>query len=258
MTRLEKIIGAAFAMLAMANATAYEFENAVPLKIETLANGAALSDISIQLNGKQVEIHAAIQNESLKPAKMGFIAYTPFSRQLGEGEENGDKRFSDLRASLDDHPAKLKAWRRRSSPGFDLLTYSWAAAIPPSSTGKLAIRYQALPQFSLEQVSGERFARLVRQHCGDSAAIAGQLKAIDPAIEYVLMERYLIPVSFIDRLAVQLKVLQPDTNWIGAHPRLSLVCGLAEKNEEAFPRSGVIEDADADLSILIVSQLASP
>jgi hypothetical protein len=253
-----KLIAAALAMLATANAAAYEFESAVPLKLETLADTPRLSDISIRLDGKKVSLAATIRNESASTARKGFVAYTPFSRQLGEGEENSDKRFSDLRVSLDGRPTRLKARHLRDFPGLARVTYSWVSAIPPASTARLAIQYQALPQFSLEQVSSERYSRLVQQHCGDSASVTAQLKASAPAIEYVLMERYSIPASFIDRESVKLQVNQPGTNWAGAHPRLSLVCGYTSKATEALSKSGTIEDADADLSILIISRLASP
>lgn len=164
--------------------------------------------------------------------------------------------------------AKLKKVPRQfgialedSSDWQGMVSYAWSGNLPASSAGSLKIRYQALPQFGRAAISDQRFARLVRQHCGDVGQAVAQIRRLDPHLaesgDYVLFERYVIPLpSGGDGSDVRLKVAQPTKNWMGGHPMLTLVCGLAAPYSDTSSVSGVIGQADSALSILIISTMA--
>lgn len=290
----------ALIVLFINSAQAYEYESAVPLTIDAKQDTLGAGEASIRLDGNKVEVGVSFNNESDSSIKNGFYAYTPFFTQLGEGEENADKSFSDLKVSLNGKPVKLVTERRGFFLGSDItkalvkagldplpdgdanyekikkipdqsgfkfrdgrdwqgfVSYAWSATIGAKSRDSMAISYKALPQFSLENISGERFSQIVQQHCGDTKLIVSQIKKIDPAIEDVLVEKYQLPVKFINRQKIHLTVSQPATDSLGGHPVISLVCGLERQENSLLSASGVIEDLDGTLSILIISKLARP
>ncbi|KVC84417.1 hypothetical protein WM03_14960 [Burkholderia ubonensis] len=136
------------------------------------------------------------------------------------------------------------------------VSYSWVVPASPDSTGVMTIRYQALPQFSLEEVTSARFARLVEQHCGDAARVTQRLRAMETGSGQILVQRYVVPVSFMNRSPVKVSLSQPSPDWMGGQPLLSLVCGLTSRDGAALPATGTIDDADAALSILVISRPA--
>ncbi|KVD31948.1 hypothetical protein WM28_17175 [Burkholderia ubonensis] len=136
------------------------------------------------------------------------------------------------------------------------VSYSWVVPASPDSTGVMTIRYQALPQFSLEEVTSARFARLVEQHCGDAARVMQRLHAMETGSGQILVQRYVVPVSFMNRSPVKVSLSQPSPDWMGGQPLLSLVCGLTSRDGAALPATGTIDDADAALSILVISRPA--
>ncbi|WP_155637931.1 hypothetical protein [Burkholderia cepacia] len=136
------------------------------------------------------------------------------------------------------------------------VSYSWVIPVPAHSTGVLTIRYQALPQFSLDEVTSARFARLVEQHCGDVAQVTQRLYAMDAGSGQILVQRYVVPVSFINRAPVKVSLSQPSSDWMGGRPLLSLTCGLTPRDGASLPATGRIDDSDANLSILVISSPA--
>lgn len=149
----------------------------------------------------------------------------------------------------------------RLSDGQDwqgFVSYSWTATVAPTATRTLNVRYKALPQFSLEDIASPRFSRLVQQHCGNNERIVRQINQAAPGTTSVVIQRYVIPVSYIDRSAFHLSVAQPAKNVLGAHPILALVCGLPDNQAATLPVSGTIQDIDSPLSILVISTPAKP
>ena len=164
----------------------------------------------------------------------------------------------------DDDPARLAhipaQFGLAVSDGRDwegLVTYSWIATVKPSAKSTVSMAYQALPQFGLEDLASERFSRLIEAHCGDAKLLAHRIAKASSGATAVLMERFLIPVSFVNRASIRLDVSQPKTNSMGAHPIAAFACGLPSESEGRLPVSAAIADADNELSVLVVSELAT-
>ncbi|PCE34025.1 hypothetical protein BZL54_02430 [Burkholderia ubonensis subsp. mesacidophila] len=285
-------------MMAATGASAFEFEDAVPLTIGAMQRNVRPSDIDVSLDRKTVTVSARLRNETHAWATSGYYAYTPLFHRLGAGEEHDDKRFADLTVAFDGKAVPLVTERRAFFLGKDMtgdvraagldtlpseasdpaklarikpqlgmklddgrdwegfVSYSWVIPTPPDSTGALTIRYQALPQFSLEEVTSARFARLVEQHCGDVARVTQRLRAMEAGAGQILVQRYVVPVSFMNRTPVKVSLSQPSPDWMGGQPLISLVCGLTARDGAALPATGMIDDPDAALSILVISRPA--
>jgi Domain of unknown function (DUF4424) len=287
------------AMTLSLGANGYEFESAVPLTIDSKLDNQEISNISVHLNDNKVSISADIDNNLNFPFTDGFFAYTPIFKQLGDGEENYDKSFSDFNVSIDAKPVRLSVNHRAFFLGKDitaeliaagidplpsqdndpekitkvppqfgitlkdgrdwegLVTFSWITTVNPASKAKIEIRYRAIPQFGVENIAEQRFSQLIREHCGDSERIIKQIIGAKPSAKTVLLERYAVPVLFINRKALTLTVSQAKTSPLGGHPLLALACGLTAGEGLRLPASGELKDVDGDLSILIVSLPAS-
>lgn len=137
-----------------------------------------------------------------------------------------------------------------------LASYSWTITLPPAATAVMAVRYKALPQFGLEGVTSARLARLIEQHCGDAERVIQKLRAGRPEKGQVLVQRYVLPISFIDRTAVKVNISQPNIDWMGGHPVIALLCDLTPSDGASFPIAGTINDSDPQLSILVISDTA--
>jgi hypothetical protein len=147
----------------------------------------------------------------------------------------------------------------RSSDGRDwegFASYSWLVPIKPATSADMEIRYRALPQFSLENIDSLRLRRLVQQHCGDAERVTPKLRAMSSGADQLLVQRYSVPIAFIDRSAVRVSIAQPDPDWMGARPLVALMCGLTQGDGTSFPITGVVDDSDAELSILVISSPA--
>jgi hypothetical protein len=134
------------------------------------------------------------------------------------------------------------------------VSYSWAPVFAPVSSSTMEISYFALPQFSLEKVGGDQFAQLISQHCGDAESLTQSVKLRHPNVDYVLIERYDIPISFVGQKTALVEVSQPSTNWAGVHPFASFACGLQRARVPQTSISGKIDSSpNGTLSVLIVS-----
>lgn len=172
-------------------------------------------------------------------------------------------RRAGLEPLPDENADSSKIRQLSREVGFDLqnglawqgfVSYSWTPVFGPASSNAIKISYTALPQFSLEKVGGEQFTQFISQHCGNAESLGQLIKSSHPDADYVLMERYDLPVPFIDSKAVLVKVSQPATNWAGVHPLASLACGLEADNTQLTSISGHITVAPRrDLSILVIS-----
>ena len=138
-----------------------------------------------------------------------------------------------------------------------LVTYSWIATVKPSTKSTMSLTYQALPQFGLEDLASERFSRLIEAHCGEARLLAKRIAKADTGATAVLMGRFVIPVSFINRASIRLDVSQPKTNSMGARPVAAFACGLPSESEGRLPVSARVADADNELSVLVVSELVT-
>jgi hypothetical protein len=137
------------------------------------------------------------------------------------------------------------------------VSYSWVVSLPPMATGGVTIRYQGLPQFSVEELMSNDFSNLIMQHCGNPDQIIKKIHAIDSGINYVIAQKYVIPVPFMYESDVNVNISQPSQDWLGGHPIFSLVCGVTQGNGSSFPVSGKIPYSDDyELSILIISRMA--
>ncbi len=288
---------ASLMLIVSADGAAYEFENAYPLTIAAEIGDQNLDKIRIELNGRDILITLAINNEGNSSKRIGFAAYSPFFDQLGEGEEHNDKTFSDIAVSFNDKPIKLLSSHRGFFLGRDItdnlikaglnplpstdysakklkklpkllglkvnswqgyVSYSWGLHVPPHSTNQMNISYRALPQFGLEQISDVRFAQQVLQHCGKPDEVRKHLAALNGASDYALVERYEIPIKFIQMTEVNVKVSQPTINWLRAKPVFSMVCGIGENAQNRASLIGAIDSINESISVLVISQLSPP
>lgn len=293
---LRHVLFCTLAIALASGARAFEFENAVPLAIGGKLTNLPFSDLSVRLEGNVVSISGLLTNTADMPAYYGFYANTPLFQQIGEGEEHFDKSFRDLSVSVNgnaipvisgrygfylgrditstlvaagldplpnesDDPKRIASIsgpiRPSDGRGWEgLATYSWGVTVGAGSSKTLEARYKALPQFGLEDVTGVRFSRLVRQHCGDVERVTDRIRKMRPGASAVVMEKYVIPVSVANRNAYRLTVTQPQVDALGAHPLFALACGLSDGGD--LPVSGMIADPDDVLSVLVIAAPAAP
>lgn len=296
--KIKKKVAVGVAMfMCMVCVHAFEYEGAVPLSIGEMQRNISPSTINVSLIGKIVTVAAKIEGQSNDLTFNGYYAYTPLFHRLGEGEENYDKSFSDLRVTLGGKSVSVHSERRAFFLGSDITmkvravgldplpsetsdpakvarikpllgvplidsrnwegfaSYSWVVPVPPGSSETMVIQYQALPQFSLESQTSPRFARLVQQHCGDVERIRSKLQGAGEHTDQVLVQRYIVPVSFIGRSIVRVEISQPDPDWLGARPALSLACGVTPTEGSRLPTVGDVDNLDGQLSVLIISNL---
>lgn len=272
-------------------AYAFESENGVPLTIFLENRHAAIESIAIRLQGRDVAIATALHNDTAQTQALAFYAYTPIFNQLGEGEEYLDKRFADLRVLVRGKPGRVEKLSRSYFLGKDItaqlvdagidpapsldtpaaklarlpkvqgnrpedwegaIVYAWTDAIGPGARSTHEIRYRDLPQFGLEDIASERFAQRVQQHCGNPAAIVGHIRKNDPNAGQVLVERHEFPLPYMAMREVSLETKQPERNWLGGRPLVSLVCGI--KNPDMRPDlKGVLPAADQTVQVLTIS-----
>lgn len=272
-------------------AIANDAEDAVPLFFRAYGDVQNIKSISIKLESRTVKIDTLIENDNNVVKRIGFVAYTPFFEESNLGEEHADKSFSDLKVKSNDRQIKPSTYRRGfflgtditnflSKAGIDSLpssdinsyklsrlpsqqgmkiehwqgfvSYSWISKLPPQTKNHSKIQYQALPEYGIENVNDENFSRRVIQHCGAPEEIKKFLNK-NGKTEYVIFERYQIPINF-NFYAMSIEVLQPEKNWLGAKPVLSLVCGISDKTGDDlnFRGSATVNN---EVAILVISKI---
>jgi hypothetical protein len=209
----------------------------------------SFSDLTVSLDGQPVKVVGEQRGFFLGKDITSSLASAALSPL--PSEEDDPKDVAKIPPQFG-----IKLTDGRDWQGF--VSYSWVTTIRPASSGTLDVRYKALPQFGIEQVPSQRFSNLVQQHCGDPSLIAAQIEKMHSGTKAVLMEKYVVPVSFVNRDPVRLSISQPQTNSLGAHPMIALACGLSADAEKSLPASGVLQEPDDELSILLISTLASP
>ena len=281
------------ALLVTAPAIGQENEKAVPLLLGLESGGVELKQVELQLNGRQVTVISRLNNTDVVAHKIGWYASTPQFSILGTGEEHSDKSFSDVRASFNGKASKASVYQRGFFMGRDIsadltraglpllpnldfdarklarlapvntmrfdewqgyVSYAWTEMLAANAIAAIEVRYRALPAFALTEVDSEIFLRTVQQHCGDQVAVGRRIRAAAGMNKQVIVERYELPVTHLRMQDINVRISEPQTNWLGAHPVLSLVCGLENKNQ--LPNiEGTIQKADSVLSVLVISLL---
>lgn len=282
------------ALLCSNPARAYEAEDAVPLTLAAALGKLHVERLAIRLSGRSVEIETAVRNSEATRQSVGFYAFTPFFERLGDGEEHADKTFSDVRTALGSNRLRRPASKQRGFfMGQDitaalakagvgalpdtrvaekalakvrfpfgmkplewdgLVVYSWSGTVAARATSTSMIRYRALPYFSLDNIESSSFRQAVQQHCGDPAKVAHEIVKLSDGSQEVIVERYELPIKFMKMQDVAVAVTQPPTNWLGAHPVTTLVCGLPNPEYKAT-LSGTV-NANRAISVLVISRLA--
>lgn len=287
-------LSAAFIIAACftSNGFAYEFENGVPLTLGFQLGETTVKGIHLRLTGHDVEMAISLRNDTRQAQYAGFYANTPLFENHGEGEENSDKSFADLKAFHDGKPVqsfKLPArlfpgaghyryssqGRRRSSPSNNgdwekeenlpllqnqriqhwqgQVSFGWSAQLAPDSTAIETIKYTALPKFSLEAIDSESLAQLVQQHCGSPARLRQMIHRAAPKETLVLAEVFEFPLPFIALQETRVTVGKPDKKLPGGRRFATLACGF--DGAKAVPSGGMIRRATYSISILVVSLL---
>ncbi len=269
---------------------AYEEEDAVPLTFSAQSENASIEKIAVKLNGRDVEIRTELSNETSVIRLIGFSGNTPFFKQLGVAEDNADKTFSDLTFTFNAKVLKPKTYRRGFFLGEDVtdklvkagvsslpstesnskqlrhrglplddwqgyVAYSWVPEMPPHSKKNVAvIRYRALPQFGRDEISSDRFGRMVMSHCGKPDEVRKYVSGMNGGSGAVLFDRYEIPVKFLRMHDVTLDVSQPKKTWEGGRPLMSLVCGIESGTGDKVNFFGKVENPDNLISVLVISK----
>lgn len=285
------------ALFAHRTAGAYEAEDAVPLTFAAVLGKVRLEALAIKLTGRSVEIVTTVTNNESTRQTMGFFAYTPFFGQLGDGEEHADKTFSDIAVSFAGSSYRRPAVNRRGYfMGHDVtsalakagvaplpdtnaseqalakvnfpfaiksldwdgyVAYSWSEKLAANATGSAALRYRALPQFGMDTIASPYFRQEVQQHCGDPDKVIRDIIKRNGGAEQVLTERYELPIKLMKMRDVSVEIAPPAINWQGAHPLVSLVCGLPNPESRAA-LSGTLANANASISVLVISRMGKP
>lgn len=284
------------AVVVCAPGFAQENENAVPLLLGLEPGNASLGKISVTLDGREVSVSTQLNNGGATPINIGWYASTPHFGILGISEEHADKSFADVRATVDgkvvypaldqrgyfigrDITAQLLRAGLPSLPVSDpdvkklarlgpiggmkpeqwqgSVNYAWTATLAVRRSATIAVHYRALPAFALLDVNSAPFEQMVQQHCGDPVNVRRQIHATAADAVQIVLERYDIPLQYLRLRDVDVSIVQPKRNWLQALPFLTLVCGLPNVAQAASP-TGTVRDANAALSILVISAIDVP
>lgn len=272
---------------------AYEFENGVPLTLGFQLGETTVKDVHIWLTGHDVEVAVSLENSTKQPQYAGFYAATPLFGNLGEGEENSDKSFADLKAFHDGKQVPVSSHRRGLFLGQDItyllrkagvdpipsnngdwrkeeklpklqnlriqnwqgqVSFGWSARLAPQSTSLDTIKYTALPRFALETIDNESFAQLVQQHCGSPDKLRDMIHLTAPEDTQVFAEVFEFPLPFIALQNTRLTIGKPAKRLPGRRRFATMACGF--DGALAVPSDGVIRGANYSISILVVSLLS--
>lgn len=269
------------------NSHAYEEESAVPLTIITQSNYANIENTAITINGRNIVIKSELINSEKKLKNIGFAAYTPFFSQLGEAEENEDKTFSDIEVLFNGKVEKLTSYRRGLFLGEDVtgklvkakidplpnkgtdnkglrhrglpldnwqgyVAYSWITPLAPQSKGPAEIRYTAIPQFGLDDISSQRFSGNVAKHCGNVDEIKTFLKNVNHSFRYIYFERHEIPINFLNSRDVQIQVNQHAKKAVEQEPLFALTCGVTNRSGSSANFSGTLRTQENVISLFVI------
>jgi hypothetical protein len=293
--RLSAAIGVSAIVFYTGPISASDSENGVPLTMSAENGQVSIERVTIRLDGRNVAISTELNNETDTPQMVGFYAYTPLFSQLGEGEEYLDKNFDDLRVSVQNRPKKISKIYKAYFLGRDItdallktglnplpdlksrpqksaplpptggvkpkvwqgsVMYSWTDRMAPGAKIVHEFNYRDLPQFSLEDVGSTRFSQRVQQYCADSEAIRSKIKTINSHTPQVLVERHEFTIPYMAFREVMVAVTQPDRNWLGARPVITLMCGIRNPSLNANI-SGLLDAADQSVQIMTISIVGS-
>ncbi|WP_374586748.1 DUF4424 family protein [Pseudoduganella sp.] len=295
MNKLRPALACALASCCLASpASAYEFENGVPLTLGMQQGAPYVHGVHIKLQGHEVDIAIALRNDTKQPQHAGFYAATPLFEYLGEGEEYADKTFPELKVLQDGKPLPVSRYPRAYFLGQDItgilrkagidpvppnqadwkkleklptlqnirisdwqakLTYGWSGRIAAGASAQVNVRYSALPKFSLETIDHERFTQLAQQHCGDPAKLRALLRSMAPGETQVLAEVFDFPLPFVKLQDTRVTLDKPLKQWMGTRQVAALACGF--EGPQAMPTDGMIRSVNYSISVLVVSLLSS-
>lgn len=206
------------------------------------------SDIEVKLNGKTIK---TISNHR------GFFLGNDITNILTKAGAPAIITSDFMRKALPILPKyygfKLEDWS-------SYVSYSWILPLKSESKNVMSVSYQALPEFGqlpiAPEYGEEKLNNLIMQHCAQPSEVGKYLKSKDKTLDYVIYERYVLPIKYINAQSTNIKIIQPEKNWLGGHPVLSLVCGLDNQSSILSPNiSGVIERAEESISILVISEM---
>jgi hypothetical protein len=135
------------------------------------------------------------------------------------------------------------------------VSYAWTASVPAKAHVTVSVQYRALPEFVLLDADAAVFTNLIRQHCGDPAVVLRRMRSDDEAnaaMTQVIYERYDVPVDYLRQRDVDVHITQSHANRLGAHPVVTLACGLDNAAQRADV-AGTIKNANAVISVLVMS-----
>ena len=274
--------------LACVPAHAHEEEPALPLTITSHNEQGNVRKIVVRLIGNEVEITAEVTNRTKSKKSIGFAAYTPFFKAPEVAEDNHEKDFRSLKVTIDAAAVKIHTERRAFLLGNDItqelrkagvpvlpsvetvthsrnwrglpidgwngfVALSWIPSFAPNSTSTQVIRYRALPQFGRDELNSPRFERTISQHCGDVREVQKSLATQVPGIEYLMFDRYEIPITFLQSQEVRIDVTQFVKAGEAKRPLQALTCGTIDRKGEGANFTATLASPETTLSILVIS-----
>jgi hypothetical protein len=207
---------------------AYEFENGVPLTLGFQLGETTVKGVHIRLTGHDVEMAISLRNDTQQAQYAGFYANTLLFENHGEGEENSDKSFSDLKAFHDGKPVQVSSYQRSYFLGQDITDILRSAGVDP-----------------LPSNNGD--------YCGSPAKLRNMIRRAAQKETLVLAEVFEFPLPFIALQETRVTVGKPDKKLPGGRRFAALACGF--DGTKAVPSDGVIRRATYSISILVVSLL---
>lgn len=290
--RLRSMLAFVFTACFASTGLAYEFENGVPLTLGFQLGETTVEDIRLRIAGHDVEVTISVRNGTGQPQYAGFYAATPLFGHLGEGEENSDKTFADLRVFQDGKPVRVSAHQRGYFLGQDIthilrkagvdpipsnngdwrkieklprlqkhrldnwqgqVSFGWSSRLGPESTALQTIKYAALPRFGLENIDSDSFAQLAQQHCGSPDKLRDLIHQAAPGETQVLAEVFEFPLPFIAVQDARLTIEKAVKKVPGGRRFATLACGF--DGAMTVPSNGVVRGATYSISVLVVSLL---
>lgn len=272
---------------------AYEFENGVPLTLGFQLGETRVQDVHIRLSGHDVEMAITLKNEASQPQYAGFYASTPLFVQLGEGEENSDKTFAELKVFHDGKPVRVSRSHRGHFLGQDItqllrkagvdpipsynggdwkkkeklpqlqnirikdwqgqVSFGWSSRIATDATAVETIKYTALPRFGLELIDSDSFTQMVQQHCGAPDKLKEIIHQAAPEETQVMAEVFEFPLPSMALQDTRVTIEKPEKKLPGGRRFATFACGF--DGATAVPSDGVIHNATYSISVLVVSLL---
>jgi len=205
------------------------------------------SDLRVTLDGRKVKTRSSAGGFFDGKDITGLLASEGISPLPGSSTSETALRHLLARHAID--LERHGSWR-------GMVSKRWTIRLRPATKSVVTVTYEALPEFSIQELGSQELAQLIDRHCGDVARVIPLPASHTPeARQFVLVERYDIPLPRTPD-GVSYRVAQPIKNWLGARPVTTLACGTQERSGPNLKGRWSLQDLP--LSMLVISALDDP